>query len=102
MSSLKEPVRCYAFKLITVESLCKCDCKTEIKLDWKQSEWAGSYNKHRGSMWEVEVKFLDHQYVSFNFQIQIFKSFSSANGMIDITGQEGKRCAGFFILGADF
>lgn len=51
-------------------------------------------------MWEVEVKFLDHQYV--NFQIQIFKSFSSANRMIAITGQEEKRCAGFFILGADF
>lgn len=53
-------------------------------------------------MWEVEVKFLDRQYVSFNFQIQIFKSFSSANRMIAITGQEEKHCAGFFILGADF
>lgn len=38
VSSLKEPVNCYALKLITVESLCKCDCKTEIKLDRKQSE----------------------------------------------------------------
>lgn len=38
VSSLKEPVNCYALKLITVESLRKCDCKTEIKLDRKQSE----------------------------------------------------------------
>ena len=53
-------------------------------------------------MWEVEIKFLDHQYVSFNSQIQIFKSFSEANGMIDIPGQEEKQCAGFFILGAEF
>ena len=53
-------------------------------------------------MWEVEVKILDHQYVSFNFQIQICKSFSEANGMIDVAGQEEKQCSWFFILGAEF